>query len=310
MRFRIGYQILFAVILGILAGLFFGPYCSSLAWIGDTYVALLQMAIIPFIPLSLIHGIGSLSFQMAKNLFRHGWYFIPLLWLLVLLVIYLLALPIPTTEPIIISKLPGAERGVLNDLLSTLTPKNAFYDIANNILPAVALFGVLSGVAMLFLKKKEPLLAVIEKFLRILERFLDWLALFSPIAVFVHISVAVGTTKFSDLVRLQSYIGLTVLGTLFLALYVLPKLLSSLGPFSYKELLKEAKLPCLIGFATGVPSVAFPFMLRTIRRLMHKHDLHHENLHSTSQTVIPFAYSFTQLGNLFLYLFILFMSFF
>jgi proton glutamate symport protein len=310
MGFRLGFQILFAVILGIAVGIFFGPYCASLAWIGDAYVSLLQMAIIPFIPFSLVHGIGSLSPQMAQKLFRNGWYFVPLLWLLAMLVIYLLSLPIPTTQPIIISKMPGAERGIMSDLLSIVAPEHPFYNIANNILPAVAIFGLLSGIALMLLKKKDPLLSIFEKVLHILERLLHWLAMLSPIAVFAHIAVAVGTINFTELGQLESYICLVIFGSLFLTLWILPKFLEALGPFSYKELLHEAKLPCLIGFVTGVPSAAFPFMLRTISRLMHKHNLHHENLRSTSQTVIPLAYSFTQLGNLFLYLFVLFMSFF
>jgi Na+/H+-dicarboxylate symporter len=247
---------------------------------------------------------------MAKKLFKNGWYYIPLLWVIVLLVIYLLSLPIPTTQPIIVSRTSGTEGGMLNDLLGIITPKNAFYDLANNILPAVAIFGLLAGIAMLILKKKDPLLLIFEKLLHILERLLYWLARLSPIAIFVHIAVATGTINFSELGRLESYVCLVIFGSLFLTLWILPKFLEALGPFSYKELLNEAKIPCLIGFATGVPSVAFPFMIRTIRRLMHRHDLHHENLHSTSQTVIPLAYSFTQLGNFFLYLFILFMSFF
>jgi len=310
MGFRIGFQILFAVVLAIAVGIFFGPYCASLSWIGYAYVALLQMAIIPYIPLSLIHGIGSLSPPMAKKLFKNGWYYIPLLWVIVMFVIYLLSMPIPTTQPIIISRMPGAERGILSDLMSIVSPKNSFYDLANNILPAVALFGLLAGIAMLILKKKDPLLPIFEKLLHILERLLYWLAMLSPIAIFAHVAVATGTINFTELGRLESYICLVIFGSLFLTLWVLPKFLEALGPFSYRELLKEAKIPCLIGFATGVPSVAFPFMLRTISRLMHRHDLHHENLRSTSQTVIPLAYSFTQLGNLFLYLFVLFMSFF
>ena len=61
MRLNLGYQVLIAVIAGILTGLFLGPLVSVLRPISTIYVMLLQMVVLPYICLSIIHGLGSLS---------------------------------------------------------------------------------------------------------------------------------------------------------------------------------------------------------------------------------------------------------
>ncbi len=305
---NLGFQALIAVILGVACGFFFGPLCSILSPIGQIFVMLLQMAVLPYVPLSLMHGLGSLTPEIAKKLLRKGWIFIPLLWAIVLTAIYLLNILIPHPSVAIIKSHDAVD--TTPNLLTYLIPQNLFYDLANNILPAVAVFGLILGTSMMLLKEKEPILSLLERLVNILERIFHWLALVSPIAIFIHIAKVVGTVNFEDLFKIQFYVIIVIIGTIFLTLWVLPAFVSSLGPFSFKEVLKASRSACLIAFATGVPTVAFPFMLDAIQRLMHRHGLHLHNLKSTSQTVIPLAYSFTQLGNFFLLFFVFFMSFF
>ena len=53
--------ILLSLILGVLVGLFFGEMVRPLDFIGKAFIKLLQMAVLPYIVVSLIHGLGSLS---------------------------------------------------------------------------------------------------------------------------------------------------------------------------------------------------------------------------------------------------------
>lgn len=53
--------ILFGVVLGFGCGLFFGEYCRFLGLVGDAYVKLLQMTVLPYITVSLMLGFGSLE---------------------------------------------------------------------------------------------------------------------------------------------------------------------------------------------------------------------------------------------------------
>ena len=61
-----GQQVLLALVLGIACGLFLGEFSANIAIIGDIYVGLLQMMVLPYILLSLVSGVGRLSLGQAR----------------------------------------------------------------------------------------------------------------------------------------------------------------------------------------------------------------------------------------------------
>ncbi len=61
-RFTLSTYILLGVVMGILSGIFFGEYCAPLGSIGNAFIGLLQMTILPYIIVSLILAIGSLRY--------------------------------------------------------------------------------------------------------------------------------------------------------------------------------------------------------------------------------------------------------
>ena len=61
-------QILIGLALGVFVGLFFGDKASVLAIVGKAYIGLIQMSILPYMVVSLMLGIGSLTYEKAGNL--------------------------------------------------------------------------------------------------------------------------------------------------------------------------------------------------------------------------------------------------
>jgi Na+/H+-dicarboxylate symporter/ABC-type amino acid transport substrate-binding protein len=310
-RFTIGYQVLLAVVLGILVGLFFGPYCSILKPVGDIFIMLLQMVVLPYICFSLIHGLGSMTPEIGKRLFRSGWPFLAALWGLTFVLIFLLGHLIP--KPLVAfigNATPGKNADLSKNFLSFLVPENPFYDLVNNVVPAVAIFGLIVGAALMHLGKKEPLLGLLEEVNLTIEKILKWLAILSPIGAFAHIAVAVGTVRFEDLYKLEFYVISFIVVSLFVTFWLLPVLLSSLTPLTYREVLKGFKTVCLLPFVTGLPTIALPFINYYMKKLGATHEPKEPDFHSTSQTVMPIAYSFGQIGNCMILFFILFISFY
>jgi Na+/H+-dicarboxylate symporter len=54
-------QVLIGLVLGIATGVFFGEAAASLQIMGDAFVLLLQMTVMPFIMLSLVSALGKLN---------------------------------------------------------------------------------------------------------------------------------------------------------------------------------------------------------------------------------------------------------
>ncbi len=74
-RFRmpsLSVQVFGALGLGLLAGIFFGERMVVVAPIGDVFISLLQMAVWPYIVVSLIGGLGRLSYGQAASLGVRG----------------------------------------------------------------------------------------------------------------------------------------------------------------------------------------------------------------------------------------------
>ncbi len=311
LRDSLGYQVLIAAILGILVGLFFGPLTDGLKPLGMVYTMLLQMAVLPYICFSLIHGLGSITPETGKKIFKSGWVFLLTLWTLIFIFIFLLIQLIPSTNPPLIEAIGTSkfESNFTKNFLSYLIPQNPFYDIANNVVPAVAIFGLIGGLALMHIEKKEPLISVLERINQTIEKVLKWLGILSPIGVFIYIAIAFGTTYVEDLYKIQVYVFAFIFTALFITFWALPTLLTCLTPIRYKEVLKAFRFVCLVPFLTGLPTAALPFLNGYLKKLSLKHETH-KRFRETSQTVLPIAYSFGNIGNAMILFFIMFLAYY
>jgi len=309
MKFTLGYQVLAAVILAIFVGIFFGPLCIVLKPIAMTFTMLLQLLVLPYICFSLIHGLGSMPASMGKKLFKSGWHFMLVVWGVVYALMIALSKLIPEPQETLVSiNTPEAKTNILQEFIRYIVPENLLYDLANNIVPAVAIFGLIAGITLMHLEKKEPLIGFLDRILKVLEKALYWLALIAAIGAFAHVALAVGTVRFEDLYKLEFFIICYIALSLFVTLFALPLLVSSLTPMSFREVLRGFRKVCLLPFVTGLSSFSIPFINSYLRELSKKYtDPHFEE---TSQTILPLVYSFGQVGNCIVLFFLFFLSFY
>jgi len=304
----LGLQVLLAVVLGIFTGLFFGPLCQVLKPYGDAFTMLLQVVVLPYICFSLIHGLGSIQAAMGKKLFQCGWPFLVGLWLLMFGFLFGLGILIP--KPAVVLLPSSTHTPLSQNILDYLIPQNLFYDLANNIVPAVAVFGILMGCALMHMQTKEPLCGMLERLNQAFEKILVWIAAISPIGAFVHIAYAVGTVRFEELNQLSFYVVSFILLSLFTTFWVLPWLLSALIPLSFRETSKAIRTVCLLPFVTGLSTISLPFINSFLKKLSQHEAAQEKQLHEMSQSVIPIAYSFAQIGNATIVFFFWFLSFY
>jgi len=311
---RLGYQILIAVIAGICTGLFIGPLSEYLRPISSIYAMLLQMVVLPYISLSLIHGLGCITPPIAKNLFKKSWMFLALLWGLMFFIVFLMSSLIP--KPLYSSFIRSGtslslKETITKNILFYLIPENPIYDFVNNIIPAIAIFGLIVGIALMLIEKKEPLLSLVERGDRVIEKILQGLAAVSPIGAFAHISVAVGTVDLTDLNKVGVYLVVFIFITLITSFWLLPFLLSSFTSLSFREALRAIWNVCLVPFVTGIPTIAIPYINMYLKTLREKQiQINEPGFKNISQTLLPISYSFVQIGNCLFLFFILFCSFY
>src|SRR5262249_6004098 len=145
-------QVLIGLGLGILAGLFFGEQIAFLKLVGDAFIRLLQMTVLPYLMVSLITGLGGLSYSEAASLGRKCGLLLLLLWAIGLAMVLTMPLAFPNWEMASFFSTSLIEERQPVDFLGLYIPANLFHSLTNNIVPAVVVFSVALGVALIGLK--------------------------------------------------------------------------------------------------------------------------------------------------------------
>ena len=97
-KFDITRLLIWGLLSGVFVGLFFGESVAWMKYVGDIYVALLQMVVLPFVVFSLIANIGKLTLGQARLLATRGLVVLLSLWVIGCLVVLLVAQALPERE--------------------------------------------------------------------------------------------------------------------------------------------------------------------------------------------------------------------
>ncbi len=81
-------KIFVGLFTGIFTGLFFGELVADLKVVGDIFIRLLQITVLPYIIVSLIAGFGRMDMLQAKRLAIRGTAVLLVIWTLALLMIF------------------------------------------------------------------------------------------------------------------------------------------------------------------------------------------------------------------------------
>jgi Na+/H+-dicarboxylate symporter len=284
---------------------------SPLAPIGNAFINLLTMSVLPYVTLALIYGIGSLSLTEGKALLKKGGGFLLLIWAITFTTLFVLTFIFPSqhTPSFYSSSQPSHPS---SNFLDLFFPSNPFYALANNIVPGVVVFSVLLGVALMRVSNKRELLNMLDSGIKGLTLLTNWIVRLSPIGIFALISSSVGTMSMNEFEEVASYLLAFIVGTIFLTFVAMPLLLSTFTHLTYRTLLKELQEPLVLSFATGNIFVSLPYLMQSLDSLT-RHTLPQEKPageRSTVQMVVPIAYNLPLVGNLMTMLFILFLSHF
>jgi Na+/H+-dicarboxylate symporter len=309
-RLSLSGQVMLGLVLGVFVGIFFGEMVSWLKLVGDVFIKLLQITVIPYISLSLITGLGELSFDEVKRLAFKGGSILLLVWTVTLAIVVLMPLSFPVWPSASFFSTSLIEEPVIPDFLRLFIPSNPFYSYANALVPAIVLFSILVGIALIGLPKKQAILEPLEVFREVLMWITGMVAKLAPLGVFALMAYAAGTTDISDLARLQVYIVLYALIALVLSLWVLPGLITVLTPLRYGDILRALRTPLITAFATGSSLIVLPMLIQQCKQLIADasifSDQAQEEADASVKVLIPSFYTFPSPGVLMALSFVLF----
>ena len=297
-------KIVISLIAGAATGLFFGEYCSFFSYIGDGFISLMQMTVLPFIMVSIIANLGRTSMSEGKELLVKG---IKTLLLLlsfgvVMLIILPYAMPEWTASSFFNSSIIEVQKPV--DFLSMYIPSNPFGSMANNVVPAVVLFSIFMGIGLSGIKNKDILLKNLDVISAALNQINKMVVKLTPIGVFAIAAYNAGTMTVDELQRLYAYVIIYTLAVLLLGFYWLPLVISATTGIKPKQLFNATKETLLTIFATGKIIIVLPQLIDNIKTLFAQQNEDTEETGVKTELITPLAYPFPNLGTFVIFIFV------
>jgi proton glutamate symport protein len=271
---RLHWQVLIAMILGAITGIVFGaPAAARIGWLGDLFMKLLRMIIVPLVLTSIVSGVASvgggraLGRMFSKTL---GYYVLSSL-LATLVALFMVNVIRPgvgaNMTDITQAELPTLETpSSPARLLLDIVPDNVVQAAASADMLALIFFAIVFGVAVTTLPERSrgTVTDLFDALFEAMMQLTSGIIRFLPIGVFALITRMVGTTGFESFRPLALY-ATTIFSGLTVHLFItLPVLLIVLGRISPRIHFANLRDPMLIAFSTSSSGATLPVTLETV----------------------------------------------
>ena len=289
--------VLAGLLIGIVTGLFFGEGAESLQVMGDAYIGLLQMSVVPYVVVSLIAGIGRLNPASSVKVLTRAVMGAAVLWMLTILTAVLVPLGYPEWDSASFFSASLIEKRQGLDFLEIYVPSNPFNALSSNFVPAIVIFSIAVGLALMGVEGKSALLQPLDRFGEAMLRISEFIVKLSPVGVFAIAASTAGTMRVDEFDRLQIYFVTSALAWGLLTFWTLPMLVVSRSRLRLRGILKASRTPLLTAFATGSLLVVLPLLADSVKHILVEHDVCDDS--SAVDIVVPVSYSLPS-GSLFL----------
>ncbi|MCX6987886.1 MAG: cation:dicarboxylase symporter family transporter [Chlamydiae bacterium] len=306
-KMSLAVQMAVATALGILTGFFFGDLCSFFAPYGSAYIMLLKATAIPYLIVAIIHGVAQLTPFQAKLIIKKGIMFIGIAWSINIAMIYLVYGTFPKAESTQ-SGYISTETSSIN-FAELLIPENIFYDLANNIVPAIVIFSLFIGIALMQMKEKETLINPLKFLVEALTKITLWIAKITPLGTFLIIANQAGTIEFSTIKQISSYLILYITCVCTIIFWIFPRLthmLTHINPYRWLKLLSPI---LLLAYTTNVVIVCIPYIIELLRKETQALEPFDEKSQTQIQGTVSVIFNLP-MGSLFITIFVFFVSIF
>jgi len=253
-----------AIFLGIAAGVYLPELMLSLKWIGDLFLMLLKMLIVPLVFASVFVAIVSLgSGEALKNLGlkAFGYYFLTTaLAVTTGLVVVNIIEPGSAHQMAAAAEVTKPAEHTFASLLLSFVPSNIFASLSEGKIVQVLLFVIFFAIAALHLDstKRDSLHNFFDAINDAMGKIAEWIIKLTPLGVFSLIGYVIAKEGIETLWELKSYVAAVLVALFIHAIIVLPAVASFIGrfnPFGYFKRVREA---VLVAFSTASSSATLP----------------------------------------------------
>jgi len=273
-KFQLHWQILVALVLSVLFGIYFPDYVNYVEWMGTIFIRALKMIIIPLVLSSIISGVTNIG--NAENLGRLG---------LKTIVYYITTSTFAILTGLILVNIfkPGigadlnlrqeidleATSGGLGDILYRIIPENVFSAMSQNgQMLAVIFFAILFGffITQVKGKHKQVLTDFFNAVFEVMMKLTMFIIKFTPFGIFGLVAAKIAAQN--DLIALMESLGLYMVVVLMAlaihAIITLPLLSKLIGKINPLKHFRAMRTPLLTAFSTASSNATLPLTIQAV----------------------------------------------
>ncbi len=266
-------QVLLGIILGILFGVTLPQIALEQKLIGDMFVALLKMLVVPLVFASIytaLTGLGSVDKLKQIGLKTIGLYLLTTALSVFLAIIVMNIFPIG--EPVSSAGLEYSKASTIkpfsfHDMIMSFIPTNVFNSLATGQMMQIIIFAIFLAMASFKLEQKyqDVLFDLFTAINEAMFHIAKWVINLTPIGVFSLISYIIAKQGIDVILGLWQYV-LVVLAVIILhGIVTLPLVLSffaKINPYRYMNAVKESTI---MAFSTASSAATLPVSLRVVQ---------------------------------------------
>ncbi|MFO7878993.1 MAG: dicarboxylate/amino acid:cation symporter [Bacteroidota bacterium] len=273
-KFKLHWQILLALVLAVLFGIYLKEYVAYVEWMGTVFLRALKMIIVPLILSSVVSGVANLG--GAENLGRLSLKTVGYYLMTTTLALFTGLLFVNVLKPGLGADLNLAASvqldvtpDTLGSTLINIIPDNLFSAFSDNSqMLSVIFFSILFGFFITRVSKnyQKPLKDFFNAVFEVMMKLTMFIIKFTPFGVFGLVAAKVAEQD--NLLSLMQSMGmymLAVTGGLFVHFFItLPLIVRFLGKSNPVKHFRAMRIPILTAFSTSSSGATLPLTMEAV----------------------------------------------
>lgn len=266
-------RVIIALVLGVATGFAVGEDIVAIKWIGDLFIRLIKMLVVPLIFFSLVGGVAAIG--DIRKLGSVGGRAMALFLGTAIIAVstgVTLGLLVRPGDGLTIELPPGTEvppapDQSLVEMIIAMVPDNPVMAMAQGQILPVIIFAILFGMALLMTgDEARPLVRGIEAASAVMQRLTIIVMEFTPFGVFALMAWVAGTFGFDALIPLSKLVLLNYLGCGIILLIVYPAILRFIAKLPTIDFYRGIIDAQAVAFSTASSNATLPVTLRCVQR--------------------------------------------
>ncbi|MBR4045669.1 MAG: dicarboxylate/amino acid:cation symporter [Alistipes sp.] len=269
---NLGVWIIIAMIIGIVVGIFMGPEASMFKPLGDLFIQLIKMLVVPLVLVSIISGAAALGETKSAGLIG----FVSIGFMMVTTVI---AIVVALVLGEVFQPGVSVDHNVVTSLAAGYevaggaAPAMGFWDTVIGMIPAnpiqaltegnilqIIIFGLFFGfgISALPAEKRTKMSNGLNTILEALIWCIEKVMYVAPFGVFGLIADATGTFGFSVLIQVANVLWIDIIAILIIGVGLFPLCVALFSRVKLKDYFRAMLKPQIVSFSTASSLATLP----------------------------------------------------